>query len=529
MPAPIINLRAYQREVFRHKLRRLFLLWARQKGKSFTFGCDMLDRMMANPGRLCTIISAAIILGTEVLIKEAVLWSRLIETLRAAATQADLKLTTTVDGLDIDAVCDVFEHSKLETKLWHSRTLYSRSRVIAPNPDTAVGWTGDIYADEVGRWPNAQDVLEAILPFMAANPDFALRMATTPPPDDRHYTHELFCPPDAGKFSSSAKGNWYKSAAGIMVHRVDAWDGQAAGVSLYHPDTGEPITPDQDRALAFDKTAWDRNHALLFIAGGTSACSLFTLQSAMQTGADCCLASEDDLPPDWTRVLGAGKIGIGVDPATTEKKASNPTGLAVVEEVDGRRYARLVCRFRSANPDVHRAFIKEVVQGCTRVRNGQTLRPRRLCIDATNERLFAADLRKELAGQVPVELIIASEKVKVMGESLPYKTYLGNLVVNDLNDGLLSIPNVRWVKEDFRLVVRVRGGFDNLTDNSGNHGDSFDAVKHAEHGVGSKSGPPECHAAGVGAFAAQATPHEKNFNRPDHSTDLTGKDQFLAV
>jgi hypothetical protein len=529
MPAPIIKMRAYQREVFRHKIRRLFLLWARQKGKSFLFGCDMLDRMMASPGRLCTIISAAMILGTEVLIKEALLWSKLIETLRAAADKADLKLTTSADGLDLDAICDLFEHSKLETRLWHSRTLYSRSRVIAPNPDTAVGWTGDIYADEVGRWPNAQDVLEAVLPFMAANPDFALRMATTPPPDDRHYTFELFIPPDSAQFPISPKGNWYKSAAGIMVHRVDAWDGHAAGINLYHPDTGAPITPDEDRALAFDKTAWDRNHALHFVAGGTSACSLFTLQSAMAAGTDTCLASEDDLPPDWTRVLGAGKIGIGVDPATTEKKASNPTGLVVIEEEKGRHFARLICRFRSSNPDVHRAIIKDVVAGCTRIRNGQTLRPRRLCIDATNERLFAADLRKELAGIIPVQLVVASEKIRVMGEDLLYKTYLGNLVVNDLNDNLLALPNVRWVKEDFRLVVRSKGGFDNLVDGSGNHGDSFDATKNALLAVGSKSGSPECFAAGVGAFSAHATPHEKNFNRPDHSTDLTGKDQFLAV
>jgi hypothetical protein len=525
--APIIKLRAYQREVFRHKLRRLFLLWARQTGKSYTFGCDMLDRMMASPGRLCTVISAAIVLGTEVLVKEAMLWSRLIETLRAAAAAADLKLTTTADGLDLDAVCDLFEHSKLETRLYHTRSVYSRSRVIAPNPDTAVGWTGDIYADEVGRWPNAQDVLEAILPFMASNPDFALRMATTPPPDDRHYTFELFIPPDSSEFPLSAKGNWYRSASGIMVHRVDAWDGHAAGVSLYHPDTGAPITPDEDRALAFDKSAWDRNHGLHFIAGGTAACSLFALQSAMAAGADICLASEDDLPPDWTRVLGAGKIGIGIDPATTEKKKSNPTGLAVVEDLDGRLFVRLICRFRSSNPDVHRAFIKEVVAGCHRERNGAALRPRRLAIDASNERLFAADVRKELAGIVPVELIVASENTQVMGETMSYKTYLGNLVVNALQDNLLAIPSQRWVKEDWRLVVRVRGGFDNVVDGSGNHGDTFDAAKLALHAVGAKSGPPECSAAPVGSIGDRKP--RPDFNRPDHSDDFADRSTALTV
>jgi hypothetical protein len=153
---PIITLRQYQQVVFRHQLRRLFMLWSRQRGKSFTLACQALDWMMATPGDLVTFISASIVLGTEVLLKEAEVWARMLDTLRKAATAADLKLTTNVDGLDFDALCDVFEHSKLEARLWHSHTVCSRSRVIAPNPDTAVGWTSHIIGDEVGRWPNCR-------------------------------------------------------------------------------------------------------------------------------------------------------------------------------------------------------------------------------------------------------------------------------------------------------------------------------------------------------------------------------------
>jgi hypothetical protein len=128
---------------------------------------------------------------------------------------------------------------------------------------------------------------------------------------------------------------------------------------------------------------------------------------------------------------------------------------------------------------------------------------------------------------VPVNLIIASEKTKVMGEEMLMKTYLGNLVVNDLSDNVLAVPNVRWVKEDFRLVVRVKGGFDNMVDGSGNHGDCFDGVKLAIDAVGSNSGPAEADAAPVGG--ANADYRRPDFNRPDHSTDLDGKDQFLAI
>jgi hypothetical protein len=288
---PLIDLRVYQRAIFRHKLRRLFMLWSRQKGKSHALASEALDRMMATPGALVTFISASIVLGTEVLLKEAQLWAKFLAAYRTAATAAGLKFESNVDGLDLDAVADVFEHSKLETKLWHDRTTCSRSRVIAPNPDTAVGWTAHIFGDEVGRWPNAQAVFEAVGPFMDSNPELILRLATTPPPDDKHYSFELFAPPQ-DEFEENPKGNWYKSPSGIMVHRLDAWDAHAAGVPLYHPDTGQPVTPEEHRATAPDKSAWDRNYALHFLAMGTAALSTASIQRAMVAGRGFCVGAD---------------------------------------------------------------------------------------------------------------------------------------------------------------------------------------------------------------------------------------------
>ncbi|MFO7535714.1 MAG: hypothetical protein R6X19_08545 [Kiritimatiellia bacterium] len=286
---PLIRLRQYQAEVFRHNLRRLFLLWCRQKGKSHLLAAQALDWMMETPGCLVSFISASIVLGQEVILKEASLWLQFLDVLRRASEEAGMKLTTNADGLDFDAVCDMFEHSKLETKLWHSRSVFSRSRVIAPNPDTAVGWTGHIIGDEVGRWPNAQDVFEAIMPFMDSNPDYKIRLATTPPPDDKHYTFQLFMPPPGTSFDKkNPSGQWYKSEYGIMVHRVDAWDAALAGVPLYHPDSKKPCTPEEHRGCFPDKAGWDRNYALLFLAGGSAAISLTAMSNAMARGIGQC-------------------------------------------------------------------------------------------------------------------------------------------------------------------------------------------------------------------------------------------------
>jgi hypothetical protein len=265
----------------------MFLLWRRQAGKSRTLGAKALRRMMQIRGLSIFFVSAAIRLGMENIRKEAELWMEMLTAFKTAAAESKMSLDSNAEGLDIDAVCDLFEHQKLETKLWHDRTSYSRSIVIAPNPDTAVGWTGDVMMDEVGRMPEFKDVMEAVEPIMSSNPQFRWTMSSTPPPDDAHYSWELIVPPQE-EFRVNEKGNWYQAhadrSAGIDVHRVDAWDAFAAGLMMYHPRTKEPITPEEHRALAFDKAAWDRNYALRFISGGTAAVSLQAIHQAMARG-----------------------------------------------------------------------------------------------------------------------------------------------------------------------------------------------------------------------------------------------------
>ncbi|HEY8898917.1 MAG TPA: hypothetical protein VIM61_00680 [Chthoniobacterales bacterium] len=294
MNAPLINLREYAKEPFwKDDLGIMFWIWRRQAGKSFTAAAKALRRMMEIRGLLSVFCSASVNLGVEFVRKEAQIWALMLDTYRKAVAAQGLMLTSSADNdrgelLDIDAIADLFEHQKLETKIWHDRTTYSRSIVVAPNPDTAVGWTGDIWFDEVGRMPEFKDVLEACLPFMSSNPQFRLLGITTPPPDDQHYSWEITMPGEQ-EFKTNPRGNWYRSQAGYLCHRVDAWDAHAAGVPMYDDQTREPITPEEHRQRAFDKTAWDRNFGLKFITGGQAAVSLGALQLAMAGGRGQCL------------------------------------------------------------------------------------------------------------------------------------------------------------------------------------------------------------------------------------------------
>lgn len=275
-------------------------LWRRQFGKSYTLGAWGLKKMGEMAGCSVFYVSAAIALGTENIRKEAEIWAAMTRALRTQIP-SDQRLVTAADDdkgelLDVDAIADLFASSKLESRLYHSRTVFSRSRVCAPNPATAVGWTGHIVLDEFGRIPQLKDVIEAVEPFMSSNPQFQWRWATTPPPEDDHYSWELLCP-DQDEFPLNARGNWYRSKANVLVHRVDVDDAYSGGVPMYHPESGEAISPDESRATAFDKVAWDRNYRLKFIRGGLAALDFRHIFLAMEAGKTLgvCAASTEEV------------------------------------------------------------------------------------------------------------------------------------------------------------------------------------------------------------------------------------------
>ncbi len=291
MKEPLIKFRPYQIEPFWKDDAGLFVLsWRRRAGKSHVMASKSLRQMMETPGILNIFMSASIPLGQEFIRKEFDVWQSVLQRFREITKANGQLLESSADGLDVDAFCDVFEHGKLETKIWHDRTTYSRSRVIAPNPGTAVGYGGNLYVDEYGRIGNFQEILEAVLPFIEDNPNFRAMMASTPPPDDAHYSWDLTAPLVDQIFQINPLGNWYEAETGLLVHRVDAWDAHAAGMKLYSQKDRRELTPEEHRASYFDKSAWDRNYGVKFLRGGQSAVSVAALMTAMARGNIGCLA-----------------------------------------------------------------------------------------------------------------------------------------------------------------------------------------------------------------------------------------------
>lgn len=496
------ELTSYQKEALRGmgKYRMALLLWRRQGGKTTAVAWWILKRLLKHPGKLITFVSASMSVGSEIPFRTSEIFNDLLDKLRDLSPKDSLEISSNGEGLDDESLVQLFKQGRLEVHIRHSATSTSRLKVIAPNVATARGYSGDVIMDEIGFIPDFKALFEAVEPIISRDPTFRLYMATTPPNDDSHFSFDLAAPEPGMTFDASATGTWYTSQAGIPVHRVDAWDADAAGVPLYDKMTGAPLSPEAHRAQALDRDAWDRNYGLQWLTGGTSAISLAALSSAQELGAKLgCVAAQNEIPAGWATSMTDQPWALGYDPATTEKKTSNPSGLVVMQQVGPRQYAeRLVLRFKTADDLEAKAHLREVLEAAT---TASGCRPKRICIDSSNERYFAVSVKREFSRYGTVTLVVSGETLDVHGARMSYKAYLGNEYANAFEDGQLAIPPDRWVKEDHRLMKKVKGSFDNELDSAGNHGDTADAGKLALFGLTKRGGPVQAEAISAGNAA----------------------------
>lgn len=491
---------AFQYGVQQHRI--CGLVARRQYGKTSIAALICLFKMMKLRGHTVVFGSVKLDLGREIVRKESEALMRVIRTLIESYRNQD-RLIGVVDSnkgdrasvgsnaipFGADDWADLYEAQRLELRLYHDRTTYSRTKVVALTA-SAVGETGDLVLDEVGRVRDFRGVWEAVKPIIASQPHFRCIVTTTPPPDDAHYSFELLAPPVGHPFPIKPEGNWYRSAEGVWVLRVTADDAYADGVALYDDDTGQPISPDESRAKDSDKDAWDRNYRCLFKFGGTAAVGFLVLDAAQARGArpeNPCrhVHLDDDSDFDgaltWLRqhIDERAPVGIGVDVATTTEGTSNPTAVSIVERHGAEFVVRLVLTWKTTDPQVAHERLARIVQAVAARRGGVRNPARRLNIDGTNERYFARDVQRKLRGEVPVRIIVASESVERPGleEPMNHKQWLGSLLVGEMDDNHVTLPPERYIREDFRLVRKERGVFTCTPDVAGRHGDTFDSTK----------------------------------------------------
>ncbi|EDY16694.1 hypothetical protein CfE428DRAFT_5807 [Chthoniobacter flavus Ellin428] len=488
--------KAFERDVREHRVSGL--LARRRYGKTTIAGRISLYKMMKTPGHTVVFGSVKVDLGRDMIREE----SRQLQLAFRVLAQ-DSKLTLADRNgkelpatLSADDFAELYEATRLEFRLWHSNSIYSRTLIVALTPD-AVGLGGDLILDEVGRARRFAEVLEAVMPIIQDQPEYRCIYTTTPPPDDNHPSFALLAPPIGAELPVRPEGNTYKSELGVFVRRITVHDAAADGIPLYDDDTGAPITPEESRRMAYDKDAWDRNYDCKFILGGTSVCGLQELDNAQRKGVGKSFLEivQDDLTFDaacarLTALLGEGRIGCGWDLASTEKETSNPSSFTVMEEVGQELVTRGVFVWKSSNPAEQIERVVKILRAIEARKSGG--RARRVAVDATGDRLFARMAATAISQQagVPVELIVSSETVELPGYDTPVtkKTWLGDLYVAALNDNRHTFPPERYFREDHRIPKKVRGLYVAEPTSNGMHADTFDSGKLAQHALQSAQG-----------------------------------------
>lgn len=249
---PTLSFRSYQYDAFQNRTNGLEVwLWGRQTGKSFTLAAWAIDRLVTRPGRLVTILSNSLSNGAELNQKcaqVAAVYERYFQSHPNPAQPGDAGDPPTSASFHTSQV-DPRTFPQFECMNYETRVIIGsqvgRIKILPANPRTARGFSGDLILDEFAFHENSQAIWEAAEPILSAHPDYLCRIASTP-----NGRHNMFyrLATDPGIFKR-------------VVPRSEAW---RQGLAIYHPTTRKPITPDEARALAHDKRAYDQNYECIF-------------------------------------------------------------------------------------------------------------------------------------------------------------------------------------------------------------------------------------------------------------------------
>jgi phage FluMu gp28-like protein len=260
----LIKFRNYQEGIFKDRETGLLILhWSRQIGKSYTLAAWAVDRLLSQLVKydtwLVTVLSNSRDNGAEFALKCAEVCNK-IGLAKATAGRIE-EVGDAAVYVEEDASPDLkYENMRMEiriTMVVNGRERVGRIKVLAANPRTARGFSGDLILDEFAFHEDSNAIWEAAEPILSSNPDFVCRIASTG--NGRHNMFYRMC---AGEGPND--GQFFLSATGFKVSRVTRTEAHKQGVKVYDPNTREPITPEEAFRKTLDKRAYLQNYECQF-------------------------------------------------------------------------------------------------------------------------------------------------------------------------------------------------------------------------------------------------------------------------
>ena len=265
----LVSFRSYQEPVFLDRSSGILILhWSRQIGKSYTLAAWAVDRLLTQLQQhdtwLVTVLSNSRDNGAEFNLK-----------CQEMCRQLGLAMSTADESPDL-----AYENMRMETHvtlLRGGRECTGRIKVLAANPRTARGFSGDLILDEFAFHEDSNAIWEAVEPILSSHREFLCRIAST-----GNGKHNMFYRMASGLGPND--GNIFASSAGYPVCRVTRSEAWAMGVPVYDPGTRRAVTPTEARQKALDKRAYDQNYECQFNAENMCLLTHELIQQAERAG-----------------------------------------------------------------------------------------------------------------------------------------------------------------------------------------------------------------------------------------------------
>ncbi|PZA07764.1 MULTISPECIES: terminase large subunit domain-containing protein [unclassified Meiothermus] len=403
----------YQKLWIEDKSRFKIGMWSRQSGKSFAGTLETVDDSL----------------------ERRALWIYLSRGERQSLELAEkAKLHLEAYRIAAEAMEDYFladsgeKYTQLQLRLPNG----SRHIFLPANPDTARGYSGNVFLDEFAFHKDSKAIWTALFPTITRNPSYRIRIVSTP----------------------NGKGNmffqlWERGGEIWSRHRVTIYDAVAQGLQ---------IDPEELREAIADPIAWQQEYLLEFVEESTAFIPYDLILAAESAG---CLAEEWD--PD--------RAYLGMDIG----RRRDLTVIWIDEIVGDVAYCRKIIELRST------PFATQL-----EVLLSYLPRVRRAAIDATGlGMMLAEEARRKFGWRVePVEF------------NLEVKADLAQSLRLAFEDRKVRIPaNNQSLRESIHSVKRIVTSAGNVRydaeRNEQGHADHFWAKALAMHAATRPRGPVE--------------------------------------
>lgn len=426
---PALPLYDYQRAWIEDKSRFKVGMWSRQSGKSFSSSLEVvLDCFERRTDWL--LLSAGE--------RQA---KKLVATCKAHARA----LGAAIDSGETSYNAGTGEsYNMLEIKFRNGSTITG----LPANPDTARGWSANVFLDEFAIHKDSREIWSALFP--TATRGYRIILTSTPKGKQNKF-YELW------------SGNPRYSK-----HKITIFDAVEQGLELLDED-GAPSTPEDLREALADEDAWQQEYLCEFLDEATAFITYDLLAGVEDQKIDITA-------PEYQ----GGEIYGGVDVG----RKRDLTVLWIAENVGGVLWTREVIEMEKTPFSSQRETIFDKIE---------RLHPRRVCFDATGLGMQLAEEAKEKFGGSTVEEITFTGKVK---EDLAVTAR------RRFEDRQVRIPVDHRIREDLHSVKRYVTSAGNIRFDAertqDGHADRFWSLALCCHAASTGHAPIEYHQAQAG-------------------------------